>query len=649
MQAHSISRICMMLAGLLLIAGCNTLGIERAAVEPEQVTVAVEPEVEPEPIPELEPPHMELDADLLEQLMITNFASYAGDWDSAMTSAMSAADLSQDFRLARMAAVLALRSRSYNEVAQASELWYQLDEDSEDAYNALLIGLVGSGNVAGALAQWDSRLQEIDLTVRQAAQQAAQQEAQQEAQRDQNQTIATPTGESQQNDPISETASLASPDKIVEKPIDVHIREISGLLVRQNNAESALQICEEYIRRHADSSQVFLSTAYVANYFERVEQAEQWLNKALEIRPNWDVAAQMYAGMLASQDRQSERLAYIRLYLKDNPKSVSMRIQYAAELARQEDYQAGLDIMQGVAIDDPENSEAIIYAAALAQQLEQDELAQDYYQKALVLEPDNYSVLWSLASYAIADEDYQQAEEYYEQVARGENYFRAQLQIANMRYETRGIDSAINVLRRVTPRTEGEFIELTLSRHYLLMQDHMYEEAMGYINDSLVYLPDSDDLVYARALVAAELKKVDIAESDFLAIINRNPEHANALNALGYTLADQTERYQEAKQYIQKALELEPTEGHILDSMGWVLYRLEDYEGAISFLKQAFEVLPEAEIAAHLGEVYWEYGQRQQAMEIWQKAYELDAKNAVLLETLERYEQLEQYAKQDVN
>ena len=621
---------------LMFITGCTTLSTPTSDdVEPQQALES-EPEVEVEIVQQPDPPNKELDAELLEQLMITNFASYAGDWNSAMTSAMSAAELSQDFRLARMAAVLALRSRSYDEVAQASELWYSLDENSQDAYNALLIGLVGSGDVVAALSQLDLRLQEIE---------DKELERQKLASIDDEATVT----EKDANTVDPTTEVLAAEQADPNLPIDIHIREVSGLLVRQNNAESALEICEEYIRRYNDSSQVLLSTAYVANFFEQTDKAEQWLNKALELRPNWDVAAQMYANMLASQDKQTERLAYIRLYLKDNPKSVSMRIQYAAELARQEDYQAAFDIMQQVANDDPTNAEAIIYAAALAQQLEQDEIATDLYQKALVLEPDNNSVLWSLASFAIANENYQQAEDYYQQVSRGENYFRAQLQIANMRYETRGIDSAINVLRRITPRTEGEFIELALARHYLLMQEYKYDEAFGYINDSLVYLPDNDDLLYARALVAAELKEIEIAESDFLTIIERNPEHANALNALGYTLADQTDRYEEAKSFILKALELRPKEGHILDSMGWVLYRLEDYQGAITYLEQAFDELPEAEIAAHLGEVYWEYGQRQQALEIWQKAYELDAENAVLLETLERYEQLELYAKQDVN
>lgn len=625
---------------LAFLVGCSSLPVADVQADVVENQQPIIESTEVEELVRVEPPKQELDAELLEQLMIANFASFAGDDEEALSSSMTAAELSQDFRLARMASVLALRSNSYDEVAQASALWYQLDEESEDAYNTLLLGLVGSGDVAGALSRFDQRLEEIE-------QENQQQNLASQTLPDTSLQNAALAASGQQDDVAQQNSSELERNYQPNEPIDIHIRQVSGLLVRQSNGESAVQISEEYVRRYADSAQVLLSASYVANYFEQTDTAEGWLSQALELRPNWDVAAQMYAGMLARQGKDEERVAYIGSYIKDNPESVAMRIQYAVELARQEEYQAGLDVMQQVVQDDETNVGAIVYAAALAQQLEQDELTEDLYLKAVALEPDNDNVLWSLAAFAIADENYRKAESYYERVGRGEYFFRAQLQIANMRYEIRGLTSAVNFLRRIRPRTEGEFIEIALSRHYMLMQDHQYEEALGYINDSLVYLPESDDLVYARALVAAELKELAIAESDFRAIIERNPEHANALNALGYTLADQTDRYEEAKELILKALELRPQQGHILDSMGWVLYRLEDYQGAISYLQQAYDVMKEAEVATHLGEVYWESGQQQQAREIWQEAYELDPNNLVLLETLKRYGQLEQYAKQD--
>jgi len=349
--------------------------------------------------------------------------------------------------------------------------------------------------------------------------------------------------------------------------------------------------------------------------------------------------------MLAKQDRITERSAYIQRYIADNPQSIGMRIQYAAELARDKEYQRALEVMLDVIDDDSDNTGAVIYAGALAQELEQSELAKQLYQKALVLEPSNDDVLWTLAGFSIREEDYLQAEEFYQRIGEGDNYFSAQLQVANMRYETKGLKSALNILRELSATTEGQYVEIALSRHYLLMQDYQYEDALGYINDSLVYLPDNIDLIYARALVASELKDIKVAEDDFRSILAVEPDNVNALNALGYTLADQTQRYDEAKELIAKALTLRPDSAHILDSMGWVLYHLKDFDGAISYLQQAFDTSPEVEVAAHLGEVYWESNRHDEAHDVWQQAYKLDSKNKVLIETLERFGQLVQYAK----
>lgn len=609
-----ICRVSYVVIALTLLSACASLPTQVNTEANQESSATEESLVNEEPAEEVkDPPNMALTAELLEQLMISNFASYAGDWDSAISSALSAAQISQDFRLARLASVLALRDRSYQDVAVASELWYELDDQSEDAYNTLMIGLLGDGQVDAALEKFDDRLAEIEA-----------------------------------NPPEDINETPVSGEYQPNSPLDVHIRQVTGLLVRQQNSEAAMQIVEKYVNRSPNSAQVLLSSSYVAEYFEQDEIAEQWLNQTLQLKPDWDAAAQMYSNMLARQERDSERLAYIRLYIDDNPKSVPMRIQYAAELARIEDYQGSLDIMRQVVDDDPENIEAVIYAAALARQLEQIDVSEDLYQRALEIESDNDRVLWALAGIAIEQEEYREAERYYARIGRGESYFRAQLQIANMRYESRGIDSAVNYLRLIEPRTEGEYVEIALARHYLLLQENEYEDAFGYINDSLVYLPDNVDMLYARALVAAELRDVVVAENDLRSIIDRHPDHSSALNALGYTLADQTQRYEEAKELIAKALEIEPDEGHILDSMGWVLYRQGDYDGAIEFLERAFEVMREAEIASHLGEVYWESGQQQAARDTWRIAYELDATNAVLIETLERYGLQELYANQQV-
>jgi len=242
-----------------------------------------------------------------------------------------------------------------------------------------------------------------------------------------------------------------------------------------------------------------------------------------------------------------------------------------------------------------------------------------------------------LAQLALAEEKYATAERLFNDIRAEASYVRAQIQVANARYHLNGLQSALDTIELLEPITQADYIDVVLARHRLLLTDYKYEEAFGYINEVLLYLPDDLDIIYARALVAAELGKLDIAEADFRAIIEQDPNNVNALNALGYTLADQTERYEEARELIAKALEGSPDASHILDSMGWVLYRLDDYSEAIVFLEKAYQDGQEVEIGAHLGEVYWESGNQEKARTVWYESFQKDSVSPVLNKTLQKY------------
>ena len=160
---------------------------------------------------------------------------------------------------------------------------------------------------------------------------------------------------------------------------------------------------------------------------------------------------------------------------------------------------------------------------------------------------------------------------------------------------------------------------------------------MAVLDDALDTYPEQADLLYARAMAAERIGRLDILERDLRAIIDRDPDHAEALNALGYTLADRTDRYQEALELVERALALDPDQYHIVDSMGWVLYRLGRHEEAAAHLRRSYEGEPDPVVAAHLGEVLWALGLRDEAREIWDSALEEAPDNEVLLETIERF------------
>ena len=131
---------------------------------------------------------------------------------------------------------------------------------------------------------------------------------------------------------------------------------------------------------------------------------------------------------------------------------------------------------------------------------------------------------------------------------------------------------------------------------------------------------------------------LDILESDLRRIITVDPENADALNALGYTLTDQTDRHEEALELIEKALEIKPGEAAFIDSMGWVQYRLQNYDAAILHLRRALELFQNDEVAAHLGEVLWVVGEKVEAIEIWNKALEWAPESEILKSVMQRFQ-----------
>ena len=526
-------------------------------------------------------PLQELDSELLEQLLVMNLASIARNWGQAAQNAFSAAQNSEDFRLARLTTMMFLQDRNYPMAAQGAQLWNELRPDDETSQDMQILALVGAEKVEQALAA--IRLQ------------------------------------------------------AESKETDEHIRQIAGLLVRQTNASPAIAVIKQLTVDHSDSAQVFTSSAFVAEHFREFELATQWVEQAIVLRSDWDLAAQMKARLLLTQGKLEERATFIEQFVQANPKSEGMRISYAAELARKEDYASAFEIMQGVLEDAPDNVDALEYAAALADQLEDRTTATKLYRQALKQEPNNDQIRWSLARLAVLDEKLATAERLFNDISSEDLFIRAQIQVANKRKDTQGMRVAVNTLRALRPRTQQEFIDIALTRHYLLTEAFEYEEALSSLNETMVYLPGDSQLLYARALVAAELDEIELAEQDLRIVIAREPENANALNALGYTLADKTDRLDEAKDLVEAALVLRPNDAHILDSMGWILYRLKDFTGAIEFLEKALLANDNPEIIAHLGEVLWESGDKNAAIETWQKGYKKDNMHPVLSETIERY------------
>ncbi len=216
--------------------------------------------------------------------------------------------------------------------------------------------------------------------------------------------------------------------------------------------------------------------------------------------------------------------------------------------------------------------------------------------------------------------DYAKANEWYERVTSDDRYLTAQMRIGVVLAkagDTTAVSQHFDTLRRKDPKNS---INLYLAEAEALREGEHYQEAFDTLDRALALHTNDKDLLYARALVAERLDRVDVLERDLRAILASDPKNGQALNALGYTLADRTDRHQEALGYIEQALVLLPDDPAVLDSMGWVQYRLGDNTKALQYLRRAYQRNPDAEIAAHLSEVLWASGQREEAKKIWREA-----------------------------
>jgi tetratricopeptide (TPR) repeat protein len=283
-----------------------------------------------------------------------------------------------------------------------------------------------------------------------------------------------------------------------------------------------------------------------------------------------------------------------------------------------------------------DQSEVLFAAAVLALQIEDVDAARRYLETLRESGTRPADTAFLLGQMEELADNPDQAINWYGQVS-GDNATNAQVRIASIRARRGEIAAARDLLQQLRVQFPNQSITLYLIESELLRDQKLKDQAMEVLGVALAANADHPDLLYARAMLAVSMDRIDVLEQDLRRILVRDPDHADALNALGYTLADRTDRLDEAYRFIQRALQLRPEEPAILDSMGWVLYRMGDAAAAEPYLRQALEQVLDPEIAAHLGEVLWELGRHDEARLVWQRALDADPEHEYLLQVLGRY------------
>ena len=412
------------------------------------------------------------------------------------------------------------------------------------------------------------------------------------------------------------------------------LQEIASLIARKKTPEIVESFYEQ-AELALTNSQLVLTAALLASKLSHSEKFEHFIEVVLMDRPTWEIAALAKLAELAGA-HPDQLDTYAHQYLENSPKANRFRFEYAQILIQQQKLDHALVILNQILAQQPGSAKTLFTIGLVHLELAQTDKARTAFESLLEIDPEHDQANLYLAEIARQAKQYSKAMRYLDRVTSAQRYLEAQIRLAQVLAEKDNMETGITHLQQINTQTVEEKARIILEQYNLLREHNMLERSKHLLDEGLKQYPDQPDLLYTRGLVAAQLNLLELHEKDIRKLIRLQPDNAHAYNALGYTLADKTDRLDEALALINKANDLLPNNPFILDSLGWVHFRWGNNDLALEFLQRAIKLRPVAEIAAHLGEVLWMTGNPQEAWTIWKQGQEWESDNPVLLETIQR-------------
>jgi len=412
--------------------------------------------------------------------------------------------------------------------------------------------------------------------------------------------------------------------------------QINRLLSGNPDKASNLRVIRSLAAKQPQLPQAHFAVAQAAALAGDDAAAIAAARQAQALRPDWELAVLLEAQVLQKRSpaEASKRLGE---FVEKNPGAREARLNYARLLVLDKRFGEARKQFEAVAGANPSNPEVIYAVGLLAFQLKDYPAAEDYMKRVLGLgyrDPD--LVRYQLGQIAEEQKLWPRAIQWYESIESGDHALPARLRTANAISKQGKLDEARAFLQRVAADYPADQPQLIVAEAQLLRDASRHKDAFELLNRALDKQPEHTDLIYDLALTAEKLERYDLLESHLRKLIEIRPDHAHAYNALGYSFADRNTRLPEARKLIEKALELAPEDYFIIDSLGWVLYREGDLKGAARELRRAYAGRPDAEIGAHLGEVLWMLGERDEARRVWDESLKAGPDNETLQKTIKR-------------
>ncbi|WP_240617982.1 tetratricopeptide repeat protein [Methylomonas sp. Kb3] len=415
------------------------------------------------------------------------------------------------------------------------------------------------------------------------------------------------------------------------------VLEMTKLMEKEGRTQFTYDVLEELAVEHPNQASVFFLQAVLASVLQNNELAQQKVNQALLIQPDWNKAVILQAQLAGRSGDLSKARASLEKALKAAPEDRMLRKMLLEVLVNGHDYDDAIKLCQSVLEDKPDDAETLFTLALVYMQQSQIDKAENVLEKLLNNPEWEGQASFYLGKIEVDQQHPDKALTWFDRVSDGNYAFDADMAAVSLLMNQKRFEEIEARIKRMDNKYPEQHLRVLMVKAELYNQLGKYQEAFDVLTLALKDMPDNREVLYARALVAERLDKLDVLESDLQKILEQKPDDVGALNALGYTLTDRTQRYEEAAKYLERALSLQPDEAVVIDSYGWLQFKLGKPERALEFLRRAYEKQPENEIAAHIAEVLWSLGEKKEAKELFDSVYKKSPDDEYLLEFKKRF------------
>ena len=570
-----IARLLSTILLLLLVSACSTTPerVDEPATTADIATNTESPE-------QIEPPTRPFPADSFYDLLVAEFAVRRNRYDLALGNYLQQAHQTRDVGVTARATRLAQFLHADKATLDAAQLWVELEPDNAEAQYTTSMMLAKNMRPMEALEHMTIVLEQGGRT---------------------------------------NFAAIAA----------------SALSLPEESRNAIEQTIEQLLQQYPQNTQLLTAQSLLYQQRGETEQALKIIQKVLDIDEN-DLHAVVVEARLLQQLKRSDE-AFIRLekVVAQYPTNRRLRLQYARMLMATDIALAKIQFEYLLSIS-PKDPDLLLSLGLISKETEQMDDAENYFQRLQATGERSSEAYYYLGQISEQREDWQGAIDYYKLIPPGTDFLAAINRIVALYIKQGRTDTASEHLHSLRRQYPEHTVRLYLLESELLLRNNQAEQSHALLSEALLIHPQQASLLYARSMLSEKLGNMELMEEDLLSIIEQDNNNATALNALGYVLANRTDRLDEAYDYISRALAAKPNDPAILDSLGWVEFHRGNLQRSLELLTQAYQAFPDHEVAAHLGEVLWQLGEKERAQKVWQRALQNEPDSAIIHETMQR-------------